>query len=102
MLTATMVAPTGVAAKIDINIPAKAQTTAITADAIITRRKLLNTRMAEIAGKIINAEISREPTSFIASTITVAVIIAIIKLYLSALIPVALAKFSSNVTAKIL
>ena len=62
----------------------------------------MNTRMAEIAGKIINAEISREPTSFIASTITVAVIIAIIKLYLSALIPVALAKFSSNVTAKIL
>ena len=97
-----MVAPTGVAAKMETRIPTTAQNTAITAEDKITDKKLLNIRMEETAGKIINADISREPTSFIASTIIVAVITAIKRLYLSALVPVAFAKVSSKVTAKIL
>ena len=80
IFTATMVAPTGVAAKIEIKIPTTAQNTAITAEDIITDKKLLKIRMEEIAGKIINADISKEPTNFIASTIMVAVITAIIRL----------------------
>lgn len=47
----TMVAPTGVAARIERKIPDEAQTTDSTADARITPRKLLNRRMAESAGK---------------------------------------------------
>ena len=73
----TIVAPTGVEKRIDSRIPKAAHKTDRTADAVITPRKLLNSRMAESAGKIIRAEISREPASFIASTITEAVTTAI-------------------------
>ena len=59
-------------------------------------------RMADSAGKITSAEISSEPTRFIASTITTAMMMAISRLYRSAFVPTALAKFSSKVTAKIL
>ena len=59
-------------------------------------------RIAESAGKITSAEISKDPTSFIASTIITAVITAISRLYVPALTPVARAKLSSKVTANIL
>ena len=97
-----MVAPTGVEARMEMMIPTTAQNTAMVADEIITDKKLWNTRMEETAGKIISAEINKDPTSFIASTIMVAVITAMSKLYLSAFVPVAFAKFSSKVMAKIL
>ncbi len=96
-----MVAPTGVEARIDKKIPAAAPRTDRQAEAAMTPRKLLNNRMAESAGKMISAEIRREPTSFMASTITDAVTTAISRLYRSAFIPVARAKVSSKVTAKI-
>ena len=86
----------------EMRIPPTAQTTEITAALRITPRKLRKMRMAESAGKTISAEVSREPTRFIASTIITAVITAIRKLYAPARMPVALAKVSSNVTAKIL
>ena len=76
----TIVAPTGVDARIDRRIPVDEQKTEITADARITARKLFSIRMAESAGKMISADMSSEPTSFMASTITDAVTIAIRRL----------------------
>ena len=58
--------------------------------------------IADKAGKITRAEISSDPTRFIASTIITAIITAIKRLYLLVLVPVADAKFSSKVTANIL
>ena len=98
---ATIVEPTGVPARIEINIPSSAQKTERKAEQIVTERKLLKTRIAEMAGKIISAEINNEPTRFIASTMITAVIIAMSRLYFSVSMPVALAKLSSNVTPKI-
>lgn len=97
---ATIVEPTGVEKKIDSMIPASAQTTEITPAQITTPLKFCITRIADSAGKITSAEISREPTRFIASTMITAVMTAIRLLYTPARSPVALAKFSSNVTAK--
>ena len=97
-----MVAPTGVDARIDTRIPTTAHTTESTAEHTITARKVLNKRIADSAGKIIRAEIKSDPTRFIASTITSAVISAIKRLYRFVLRPVACAKVSSKVTAKIL
>ena len=57
--------------------------------------------MADNAGKMTRAEISREPTRFMASTMITAMIMAISRLYTPVLVPVARAKSSSNVTAKI-
>ena len=48
------------------------------------------------------AEISKDPTRFMAITMTTAVTTARIRLYTLALVPVAEAKLSSKVTAKIL
>ena len=53
---ATIVLPTGVPARIAIKRPATAQTTEITAEQIVTERKLLKRRIAEMAGKITRAE----------------------------------------------
>lgn len=78
--TATMVEPTGVPARIEINMPASEHTTAKTAAQTVTPKKLLNMRIAESAGKIIRAETSSDPTSFIASTIITAAATAINKL----------------------
>ena len=86
----------------DIIIPVKAQITDRTAEQSVTEKKLLHIRMADKAGKITNADISREPTRFIANTMIIAIMTAISRLYRFALIPVAFAKFSSKVTAKIL
>ena len=77
---ATIVLPTGVPARIEIKRPATEQTTETTAEQRVTERKLLNTRIAERAGKITRAEIKSEPTRFIASTMITAIMIAITRL----------------------
>ena len=100
--TATIVEPTGVEDKIETNKPIIEHNIDKTAEQIVTDLKFLYTLIADNAGNITNAEISNEPTSFIARTIIIAVIMAIDKLYLPVFIPVALAKFSSKVTANIL
>ncbi len=102
MSAITIVEPTGVPAKIEITIPVKAHITEIITEHRVTLRKFLKTRIADKAGKTIRAEINNEPARFIARTITTADITAISKLYKSVLTPETLAKFSSNVTAKIL
>ena len=56
----------------DINVPSTEQITERSAEQTTTPRKLLNIRIAEIAGKTINAEVKREPTRFIARTIIIA------------------------------
>ena len=80
MSTATMVGPTGVEASIDATIPAREQSTEIIAAQMITPLKLLNMRIAERAGKIMSADIRREPTRFMARTMITAVITAIKRL----------------------
>lgn len=100
--TATIVEPTGVPTRIEISIPSNEQVTEMTAEQIITDLKFLNTRMAESAGKMTNAEISNEPTRFIANTMMIATMTAINRLYAPAFVPTAREKFSSKVTAKIL
>ena len=72
----TMVEPTGVENSTDDIMPNAAQITEITAEHMITPRKLLNSLIAASAGNIISAEISSEPTRFIARTIITAVITA--------------------------
>ena len=64
----------------EISRPASAQHTESTAEQIVTERKLLKSRMADMAGKIIRAEISRDPTRFIASTMITAITVAISRL----------------------
>ena len=98
----TIVEPTGVSAKIEIIMPEKAQSRDIITEQIITLRKLLKTLIAESAGKIMRADISRDPTKFIAMTIITAITTAMSRLYMSERIPVAFAKLSSKVTANIL
>lgn len=100
IFTATMVEPTGVEYNIDTNIPTMAQITEIIAEQITTPLKCSINFMDDNAGKITNAEINKEPTKFIPSTIITEITIAIKKLYPSAFIPVAFIKFSSKVTAK--
>ena len=78
--TATIVEPTGVPARTEIKRPVSEQITETTAEHIVTERKLLKTRIAERAGKITRAEIRREPTRFIASTMIIAIMIAITRL----------------------
>ena len=77
---ATIVEPTGVPARTEIKRPVSEQTTETIAEQMVTERKLLKTRIAERAGKITRAEIKREPTRFMASTIIIAIMIAITRL----------------------
>ena len=98
----TMVEPTGVPASMETIIPVAAQMREIITEQIITLLKLLKTLIAERAGKMISAEISSEPTKFIAITIMTAITTTMRRLYISERTPVAFAKFSSNVTANIL
>ena len=79
----------------DDSIPSKAHIIDITAEHITTALKVFISLIAESAGNTIKAEISNEPTRFIPSTIIIAIIIAIKRLYLSVLTPVALANVSS-------
>ena len=74
---ATIVQPTGVDANTEINIPKIAHTTEIILADIKTDLNVLNTLIADSAGKMIKADINNEPTKFIASTMTTAVMIAI-------------------------
>lgn len=77
---ATTVEPTGVPPRMEISIPVNAQNTDSAAEHMVTALKLLNTRMADSAGKITNADISSDPTRFIASTMMTATTTAISKL----------------------
>ena len=63
-------------------IPAAVQNTERTAAQMVTARKLLNNLMADIAGKITRAEISKDPTRFMAITMTTVVTTARIRLYI--------------------
>ena len=98
----TMVAPVGVSARMERHKPRTAQKTERIAEQTTTALKFLKSRIAESAGKMINAVISKDPTRRIARTITTAVTVAISKLYSPAETPEALTKVSSKVTAKIL
>ena len=75
-----MVEPTGVSKRIDERMPNIAQKTDITAEKRMTDLKFLKSRKDERAGKMIRAEIKREPTRFMARTITMAIITAIKRL----------------------
>ena len=75
-----MVEPTGVESSIEINIPDTAHTTEIIAELTITTLNPLNTLIEDRAGKIIKADINREPTKFIANTSIIAGIMDIIVL----------------------
>ena len=75
-----MVEPTGVSKRIDERMPNIAQKTDITAEKRMTDLKFLKSRMDERAGKMIRAEIKREPTRSMARTITMAIITAIKRL----------------------
>ena len=79
--TATIVDPTGVPANMEMMIPKKAHMTDNSAEHIVTLLKLLNIRMADIAGNMISAEIRSDPTRFMARTMMTAITIAIIRLY---------------------
>ena len=78
--TATMVEPTGVPCKMETKNPISAHVTEMIAEKIATALKLFSMLIAERAGKIIRADMSSEPTRFIASTIITAVIVAISRL----------------------
>ena len=81
-------------------MPSTKQLTEMTAAQITTRLKLLQTRMAERAGKMIRLEMSSAPIIRMPSTTVMAVSTARSVLYSSVLVPVALEKVSSKVTAK--
>lgn len=67
-----MVEPTGVPTRIEMMIPRKAHITERTAEKTVTALKLLKSLMADKAGKITKAEMSSDPTRFIASTMITA------------------------------
>ena len=80
--------------------PATKQTTEMRAAQSTTPLKLLHTRMAERAGKIIRLEIKRAPIIRIPSTTVTAVSTASRVLKTSVFVPVARLKVSSKVMAK--
>ena len=102
MSIATIVEPTGVPARIATRIPTSEQMTEMIAAATVTEKKLLNTRIAESAGNTTNAETSNAPTRFMARTMMTAMMMAMRRLNEVTFTPVARAKFSSKVIAKIL
>ena len=77
---ATIVEPTGVSVRIDMIIPNIAQKTDSIAEQIVTLKNVLKIRIADKAGKMINAEINKEPTKFIARTMITAMMTAITRL----------------------
>ena len=83
-------------------MPMQKHTTATAPEDHTTARKLLKIRMEVNAGKMIRLEIIIAPIICIPSTMVTAVSTAINILYADTLTPVALAKLSSKVTAKIL
>lgn len=80
IFAATTVGPTGVESSTEAIIPVAAHTTDTAAEDIITDLKVLNTLIDESAGKMTSAEMRSEPTSFIASTIIIALITATARL----------------------
>ena len=102
MFIITIVEPTGVPATIETKIPDAAPKTEMTHEKTVTPLKLLNNIIAEIEGKIINADIKSEPTRFIAKTIIIAITEAITIFSKRVWVPQAKAKSESNVIAKIL
>ena len=76
----TIVGPTGVPKIIDAMIPLAVQTTEIIAELIVTDLNDLKTLILLKAGKIIKAEMSKEPTRFIAKTMMIAVTTAMTRL----------------------
>ena len=101
-MASTIVDPTGVDKSIEDSIPSKAHIIDIIAEHMTTDLKFFISLIAESAGNTIKADISNEPTRFIPSTIIIAIIIAIKRLYLSVLTPVAFENVSSKVIANIL
>ena len=97
----TIVEPTGVPAIIEIKMPEAAPITENTQEKIVTCLKLLNTSIEEIAGKMIRAEIKREPTRFMARTMIMAITVAITTFKRRVFVPLAKANSSSKVMAKI-
>ena len=77
---ATIVEPTGVPNKMAIRRPTTAQMTEKIAAMTVTFLKLLDSLIADSAGKTSKAVIKSEPTRFIARTIMMAVMIAIMRL----------------------
>ena len=100
MSVTTIVDPTGVPSRSESTIPSSAHTTEMTAEQIVTERKLLKIRIAESAGKMTSADTRSDPTRFIASTIITAITVAMRRFRRLVFVPTAFAKLSSNVTAK--
>lgn len=94
-----MVGPIGVSIMIERTIPRKEARTEMIAEAMVTSLKLLNSLIAERAGKTIKAETNNDPTNFMAMTTTIAISAAKAKLKTKVPFSVALTKFSSKVTA---
>ena len=100
--TQTILAPVGVEYWNDTIIPTTKHTTDTITDEIITVLYLLHTLIEERLGNIIKLDIRSAPIIRIPITTVIAVSTARIILYAPAFVPVAFAKFSSKVTAKIL
>ena len=97
----TIVAPTGVDHSIDMIIPKNAVTTANPAEKTVVLLKDLQIFIAVMHGKTMIAETRMAPTNFMAITMVTAETTAMNVLKSSVFVPVAFAKFSSKVTAKI-
>ena len=102
MLHTTILAPVGVEYIYDKIRPNHKQIIDTKAELRVTVKNLFAKRIAVNGGKTIKLVISNAPIKRIPTTITNAVKNAITILKPSVLVPVALAKFSSKVTAKIL
>ena len=74
MFTKIIVVVTGSSTKIDIKMPIKEQAAAATAAKIITDLYVLNILIAESAGKMIIAAVSKEPSKFMDIAMTTPVI----------------------------
>ena len=96
--TITIVAPAGMSRKKEAVIPISTEITANKTETNKAPLKPFEICKAETAGKIRRADTNMMPTTFIASTTVIAVSEVRIIFTKFVLIPVALAKVSSNVT----
>ncbi len=101
-LVTTILAPVGISIKHDNISPSKKQNTDIILDDITTCLNFLNILIEDKLGKIIKLDINNVPIILIPMTIVIDVSIASNEFNKLTLVPVALAKFSSNVTVNIL
>ena len=102
ILAITMLAPVGVSRRTDASIPKTKHTTETIPEHTTTLLNVLQMRMEVRAGKITRLDIKSAPISLMPRTIITAVSTATRALYTEVRVPVALEKFSSKVTAKIL